>query len=573
MFSFDKGFFLFIRAMQLLASRNEGVVVIGLAGPSGSGKTVFSEKIRSFIPGVAVISMDMYNDGSKVVDNNFDDPRLTDYSTLLANLKDLREGRATEVPIYDFKQSKRVGYRTQAPPECRIVCVEGIYALSQRLHPMLDLRVSVAGGVHFDLVKRVMRDVHRSGQDPEGIVQQITETVYPMYKAFIEPDLKTAHIRITNQFNPFAGLQTPTYILKSLAEVSREDARRVLAALAGGAEPELEVTELYDIYLLPPGEDPDMCQTWLRMRNKDGRYSLIFEEWVTDGPFIIAPRITFEVNVRILGGLMALGYEIAVIMKRTCTTLSNKHIAIKYDTIDGLEGRVYVQVQGKDRAMCDKVAQSLGMQHAYVPRSYIEEIQAESLTHDFQQRTSEELRMGTGLAVQAGLVGAVALGGGAQVQGPGLGLHSPMADNGDLQTAVATATPTPMGTSRLKSSNSFVSMSTPGAAGALGRMNSSASYAMGTDAGGTAGEWDAALSATATAAADVAARQKELGTLLRRLTLAVEAAERAAESARGGGGINAGVSGAEPRWWLQALATGGAAALVAAVIGAFSRRR
>ena len=95
MFSFDKGFFLFIRAMQLLASRNDGVVVIGLAGPSGSGKTVFSEKIRSFIPGVAVISMDMYNDGSKVVDNNFDDPRLTDYSTLLANLKDLREGRAT----------------------------------------------------------------------------------------------------------------------------------------------------------------------------------------------------------------------------------------------------------------------------------------------------------------------------------------------------------------------------------------------------------------------------------------------------------------------------------------------
>ena len=42
-------------------------MLIGLAGPSGSGKTVFSEKIRSFIPGVAVISMDMYNDGSKVV--------------------------------------------------------------------------------------------------------------------------------------------------------------------------------------------------------------------------------------------------------------------------------------------------------------------------------------------------------------------------------------------------------------------------------------------------------------------------------------------------------------------------
>lgn len=35
-----------------------------------------------------------------------------------------------------------------------------------------------------------------------------------MYKAFIEPDLQTAHIRIINKFNPFTGFQCPTYILK-----------------------------------------------------------------------------------------------------------------------------------------------------------------------------------------------------------------------------------------------------------------------------------------------------------------------------------------------------------------------
>jgi hypothetical protein len=53
--------------------------------------------------------------------------------------------------------------------------------------------------------------------------------------------------------------------------------------------------EIYDIYLLPPSEDSETCQTWLRMRNRDGRYSLMFEEWVAEGPFIISPRITFEV--------------------------------------------------------------------------------------------------------------------------------------------------------------------------------------------------------------------------------------------------------------------------------------
>ena len=132
--------------------------------------------------------------------------------------------------------------------------IEGIYALSERLRPLLDLRVSVTGGVHFDLVKRVLRDIQRAGQEPEEIIHQISETVcyglspppppcfllivifknynffgssqvyfyqqvYPMYKAFIEPDLQTAHIKIINKFNPFTGFQSPTYILKVIIYV------------------------------------------------------------------------------------------------------------------------------------------------------------------------------------------------------------------------------------------------------------------------------------------------------------------------------------------------------------------
>jgi hypothetical protein len=49
-------------------------------------------------------------------------------------------------------------------------------------------------------------------------------------------------------------------------------------------------SEMYDIHLLPPNEDPETCASWLRMRNRDGRYTLLFEEWVTEGPFIISPR-------------------------------------------------------------------------------------------------------------------------------------------------------------------------------------------------------------------------------------------------------------------------------------------
>ena len=123
----------------------------------------------------------MYNDGSKVLENNYDDPRLTDYELLLANLAALKAGQPAQLPVYDFKESRRVGTVAQPVPSSRVVIIEGIYALSARLRPLLDLRVSIAGGVHFDLVKRVLRDIERSGQEPEDIITQITATVYPMW--------------------------------------------------------------------------------------------------------------------------------------------------------------------------------------------------------------------------------------------------------------------------------------------------------------------------------------------------------------------------------------------------------
>ena len=201
------------------------LVVVGLAGPSGAGKTVFGEKLRELLPGSALLSMDMYNDGARVVDANYDDPRLTDYDTLLANLAALREGRACEAPVYDFKLSKRTHYRTVPVPPSRVVVVEGTFALSDALRPLVDLRVAITGGIHRDLIKRVLRDVTRSGQAPQEIISQISDTVcacavfmralvcicactphaltrctrsvppVPMFKTFIEPDLRACPMR------------------------------------------------------------------------------------------------------------------------------------------------------------------------------------------------------------------------------------------------------------------------------------------------------------------------------------------------------------------------------------------
>jgi len=130
---------------------------------------------------------------------------------------------------------------------------------------------------------------------------------------------------------------------------------------------------------LPPGEDPETSQSYLRMQNRDGKYSLMFEEWVADIPFIISPSITFEVSVHLLGGLMTLGYTIQTILKRSSCMFSDDGIVVKIDKLEQLH-RKYMQVQGKDRARVADIANKLGLDGSYVPHSYIEQIKLEKLT-------------------------------------------------------------------------------------------------------------------------------------------------------------------------------------------------
>lgn len=70
----------------------------------------------------------------------------------------------------------------------------------------------------------------------------------------------------------FLGLMGSKCILQSTKTVTVDQIKAVFSN-----EYKETTEETYDIYLLPPGEDPEACQSYLRMRNKDGRYTLMFE--------------------------------------------------------------------------------------------------------------------------------------------------------------------------------------------------------------------------------------------------------------------------------------------------------
>jgi hypothetical protein len=64
-------------------------------------------------------------------------------------------------------------------------------------------------------------------------------------------------------------------------------------------------------------------------------------------------RIQFEVSVRVLGGLMSLGYQIGTIMRRTSTIVSSGDggTSVKFDDVENLGKYVQVRTAGEVAAL------------------------------------------------------------------------------------------------------------------------------------------------------------------------------------------------------------------------------
>lgn len=77
--------------------------------------------------------------------------------------------------------------------------------------------------------------------------------------------------------------------------------------------------------------------------------------------------------MRILGGLMALGYEIGTMLKRSSSVFSDEQLTIKLDDIEGMD-KQFVQIQGKDRNQVAAAGKALGLDGTYIARSYIEQV-------------------------------------------------------------------------------------------------------------------------------------------------------------------------------------------------------
>ena len=189
------------------------MLIIGIAGGTGCGKTTVVNQILNELPEgeVGVISQDSYyKDTSHLnyeerIKINFDHPRSIDFDLLEHHLKELRDGREIEQPVYSFIKHNRTGDTICTRPR-KVMIVEGILILTHpELRELFDIKIFVHADSDERLIRRLKRDINERGRDLEEVLSRYQNTLKPMHQQFIEPTKEFADIIIpNNKYNTVA---------------------------------------------------------------------------------------------------------------------------------------------------------------------------------------------------------------------------------------------------------------------------------------------------------------------------------------------------------------------------------
>ncbi|KAF2072413.1 hypothetical protein CYY_006270 [Polysphondylium violaceum] len=367
--SFDQGFFHAIRAIELLAEKDpQRVIVVGVAGPVGAGKTTLAVKIAGLVNAIVVPLQDFVKI-ENVKDNNYDDPVLIDFDRVIETLNQLKELKTVNIPkIVNHKMETK----TLSLSSSKVIILEGSYALSTRIRPMLDISIAITGGVHLDLIKRIMRDIVLSKSSSKDVLLQITNVVFPMFKAFVEPDLDQAKIKIHSTFNPMSQVVEPTFVCKAKYEPNKVYFDQYLSSL--NVKPVKKIFS--DMYLYPPKYGSDGISqadktNWIRIRRTDGQFHIYFYNEIMDGAVNTRPSLNFEISVKTIGGLLSLGYQIGAILNRTVEVFYEKSgIIITKEYIKELE-KHFIQIKGSNRREVLGFAEKLKITGHHVPQTFL----------------------------------------------------------------------------------------------------------------------------------------------------------------------------------------------------------
>jgi uridine kinase len=177
-------------------------LVVGIAGGTGSGKTTVAHKLAAAMPTgrCLTIEHDAYYrdqghlDPAERARINYDHPASLESSLLAEHLHELREGRAVDIPIYDFATHTRREETRHVEP-APVIIVEGILVFVERaVRELLDIKIFVDTDSDIRLIRRIRRDLEQRGRSFQSVRDQYYATVRPMHIEHVEPSKRWADL-------------------------------------------------------------------------------------------------------------------------------------------------------------------------------------------------------------------------------------------------------------------------------------------------------------------------------------------------------------------------------------------
>jgi uridine kinase len=177
-------------------------LIVGVAGGTGSGKTTVAHKLASAMPPGRCVTIEhdayYFDQGHLPPEEraliNYDHPASLESALLAEHLRELRAGRAVDVPIYDFATHTRRKEKRHVAP-APVVIVEGILVFAEAaLRDQMDIKIFVDTDADIRLMRRIRRDLEQRGRTFESVRSQYYATVRPMHIEHVEPSKRWADL-------------------------------------------------------------------------------------------------------------------------------------------------------------------------------------------------------------------------------------------------------------------------------------------------------------------------------------------------------------------------------------------
>ncbi|MDC7235831.1 MAG: uridine kinase [Spirochaetales bacterium] len=198
--------------------------IIGISGGSGSGKTTIVRKISESIEDFVFIPQDNYYKSAEFITNsnitefNFDHPNAFDKDLMMQHLTDLKNGKAIQMPKYDFVKHRRMDETVEVTPK-KVIIFEGIMVFYEKdIRDLMDLKIFVDTPDDIRFIRRLQRDVNERGRTQESVIKQYMDVVRPGHFEFIEPTKSYADIIIPEGGMNMNALQVLSAFIKETVE-------------------------------------------------------------------------------------------------------------------------------------------------------------------------------------------------------------------------------------------------------------------------------------------------------------------------------------------------------------------